>query len=136
MRVENWPERMALLISEASSRQFEWGSFDCVQFAFEMREAITGIKADLPQYNTLLGARRILHKWDGLPAFVAHTLGEPGIEPQYAHRGDIVLVESASTVPDIPYALAVADGLHAWAPGRYGLTAVYRRDWVLAWRVE
>jgi len=41
-RLNNWPERLSQFLIENKDRPFQWGDFDCSQFAIHAEIAITG----------------------------------------------------------------------------------------------
>jgi len=41
-RLSNWPERLSQFLIDNNDRPFEWGDFDCSQFAIHAEIAITG----------------------------------------------------------------------------------------------
>lgn len=91
-RLPGWPELLAAYIDQRSAMPFAWGSNDCCTFAADGVQAITGLDpmADLRGYGGALQAQRILRN-GGLMALVSDRLGWQ-LPPQFAHRGDVVLV--------------------------------------------
>lgn len=115
-RLPDWPERLAAYVSSAQRTPFCWGSHDCVTFAAGAMEAVTGARPVMPQWHDVHDALRQLRAVGGLAAAV-ESAGLPVLtRPEFASRGDIVMVEHAPR----PF-LAVCLG-HVWAaPGAAGL---------------
>jgi len=141
-RLEDWPERLHALVEQRLQVPFRWGSNDCVMFAADAVQALTGV--DLAgrlrgQYDDEPSARKIGLAYAGadeegsiaqcLSDIATLNLGDL-VLPSLARRGDVVLIEH-----DAGQSLAVCLGPHAAAPGRRGLMMLPPEHWLTAWRV-
>lgn len=136
MRYENWPIRLQSLLDHSQHRDFSWGDFDCCQWAGLAVEAQTGdnpLSDTRGRYSTEVGAKRVLINSFGgsLSAGWTQLLGEP-VEPAYAGRGDIVLVDI-----DGAEAIGVVDlsGERIACLGQSGLTYLPTTAALAAWKV-
>jgi len=141
-RLEDWPERLHALVEQRLQAPFRWGSNDCVMFAADAVQALTGV--DLAgrlrgQYADEQSARQIGLAYAGagedesvaqwLSDIATLNLGDQ-VLPSLARRGDVVLIEH-----DAGQSLAVCLSAHAAAPGRHGLMMLPPEHWLTAWRV-
>ena len=137
MKLETWPEVLAERVNAARHVPFAWGSHDCVHFAVDTAAAITGRAFGplLPDYDDARSALRALRAsgHEDLQGAVTAHLGEP-IPPNFAQRGDLVLVPSG--IDAWPAALAVCVGTHAVSPGEDGLIFMPMHRALAAWRVD
>ena len=129
MRIENWPSKLAAAVAEAEQVPFKWGTNDCAAFAARCEIAITGETkfADLlGGYKTERGAVGRLRRagFDCIEDIVAARL--PEVHPNFAQRGDVVLVGAA---------IAIVIGDVAVLPGDDGLVRYPRESHRRAWRV-
>lgn len=94
MRRENWPKLLQDEVAAASSRPFEWGRHDCLQFAARCVAAITGEDhaARFGEYADERGAVRLLAQHGGVAGILAAELGD-SVPPLLARRGDVVLAQ-------------------------------------------
>jgi len=85
-------DEIAAYLHEQAARPFAWGVTDCVQFAGAFVEKITGRSylADY-EYNSELGAARIMLAAGGLEALVSKHLGPMSRDLRECADGDIVL---------------------------------------------
>jgi hypothetical protein len=134
-RLTCWPERLAALVEERRSVPFTWGEHDCVSFAADAAQAVTGADPIAPwrgSYASEEEGDRILGP-DGLEAFVARFLADFGareIPPARAQRGDWVLLTIGNQA-----LCGVCLGATIAAPGQRGLAFVPARKAVRAWAV-
>lgn len=92
MRFQNWPVLLAEFIESRREAAFQWGERDCCLFAADAVFAITGqdFGADYRgQYDSALGAHRIINDAGGVPALVPFEEVDPG----FAQRGDVVMLD-------------------------------------------
>ncbi|SNT76707.1 DUF6950 family protein [Paracoccus seriniphilus] len=101
-RLDDWRARLSAELDAQRRVPFTWGSHDCaVGFACRVVEAITGEDLAAPyrgQYDSPLGALRILRESGALTLgdFVAMHL--PEINPAFARLGDLCLVPSTGPI--------------------------------------
>jgi hypothetical protein len=94
LKLENWPVALNDFIDARRDTAFVWGTTDCCLFAADAVEAMTGTDyvADYRgTYTDAKGALRLINDAGGLSAFVPKSFEE--VEPGYAQRGDVVLLE-------------------------------------------
>ena len=99
-RLEDWPERLELVLDEASAVPFEYGVSDCCLFAARAAEALTGrdiASRFAGKYEDLIGGLRLLRRETGCKGYVEFfdTLFER-VDPVFAHRGDLACVTLAT----------------------------------------
>lgn len=130
-RYHDWQLRFEAFVRERWSQPFAWGSNDCVLFAADGVEAITGEHL-CPELRTHVDARsavRLLQELGGVRAIADRALG-PQILPQQALIGDVVVVPAGKRE-----ALAVCNGGTALLPWPRFVAAVSMRQARAAWRV-
>ena len=134
LRVEDWPQRLALAIDTALSKPFVWGQHDCPTFAFETRTALTG-GADVAalwrgRYTTALGGQRVMRRlgWTSLEEMGRSRLGTPRATVLLAGRGDIVLADTG-----LGFGICVGATAVGMAPA--GLVTVPLTSCRMAWAV-
>ena len=94
-RLQNWPERLGDVITQARADTFEWGRNDCVLFAARCVEAVTG-EHPCPEligaYSTEAGALAALSGagFSSLAEAFAARVGAERPVP-FAQRGDLVV---------------------------------------------
>ena len=133
-RLEEWESRFADLIEAARNVPFDWGSHDCVTFAADAVEAVTGVRHWMADHDATTAdeaADAIAAAAPGrtLTAAVTLVLGHH-IPVVSALRGDIVIGRWAYGAG----ALGVVTGAAIAAPGPYGLLFAPRDDARRAWR--
>lgn len=131
-RYSDWPARFAALVGQRIAQPFAWGQHDCVLWAADAVQALTGADfatAYRGTYSTALEAERLVHELGGLSAIVTACLGEP-IPAAYARTGDVGMVVTGGRE-----LLAVCNGAHWLAPAEAGLAVVDLHCGVQAWRV-
>jgi len=137
MRPPDWEKRLRIFISENEVTPFIWGSFDCVLFAAQCADFITGHEYAQPfiaQYTTALGARKLINKhFGGKFANVFDSYYKP-TPSKLAQSGDIVLCVPRDGSPTYgiqngdQIILATESGLRP-----FPASGLYREQ---AWRVE
>lgn len=125
MRRPDWLARLNATVQAARGREFRIGEFDCVRFAAECVEAMTGRSFDLP-YTDPRSAVVALR--NGLEPQVTARLGEPS--PGLPKRGDVCLVET-----DDGEGLGISMGSFLYVPKDKGLGAHPITDALRHWRV-
>ena len=138
MRYENWPELLSAKITETRRGAFAWGSRDCVMWSGEVVEALTGVDpfADWRgTYSDEAGAIAILDGLGGLETAVTALL--PVIDPKYAQRGDLVLVDMAEFTgnPGWPQCVGVCEGERVIVVGAGQLERISMANALVAWEV-
>jgi hypothetical protein len=136
LRRPDWPLLLEVYIERHRTTPFEWGAHDCATFALgwvdlareDLGPQIEVLAASL-DYRTAEGAvtrlgRRALadavDEWDHLTP----------VEPSFAQRGDVVVIEISGR-----QSLAVCAGEYAAGPGATGLELVPMTTARAAWRV-
>ena len=148
-RFPDWQTRLRDAIMARRTEKFAWGRFDCCLAACDLVEGMTGVDPakKLRGYRTAAGAFKRLSqaapgakkdkRLEAVAAQLAVELGAPEVSPNYAQRGDMVLVR-AETPEGMADVLAVVD-----LTGRYAITPGPGQGWALvpleratrAWRV-
>jgi hypothetical protein len=100
MRIEGWEVRLAEAVAAAQSRPFAWGVHDCATWAFDVRQALTGLDAAAAwrgRYRTAVGSVRMLRRLgcQTTEDLARSIMGAPLASPRLAQRGDIVLLAGA-----------------------------------------
>lgn len=127
---DNIDMRIAGLIDKYKQTKFQWGTFDCCQFAADAVKSIHGVDIQIASYRTEFGARRVLARMGGtLPNALAKA-GMVSKPIEHAERGDIVTVRNPCAWGQ---AVGVVVGAHAVCPGYIGLITVERDRWVESW---
>lgn len=128
-RVPDWDVRLAEAVEAAKGVPFAWGRHDCATWAFDVREALTGIPRPAWSHRTEAGSRRWMLRqgWRSFAEAATAILGEP-VPPMLAQRGDIVLLAE-------PEVFGVCLGAQIAAVGPVGLTFAPMRMAAMAWRV-
>ena len=123
--------RYAALIEEAQGRRFEWGAWDCCQFAARDVEAVTGRdpRELFPPYTSEAEAESIIAECGGMQELITRALGE-SVQPSRAMRGDIVLCDMGRGLQP-----AVCTGVYCVAPGARGLERRASLDALAAWNL-
>ena len=116
MRLPDWPERLAALITAAEHRPFDAARWNCGRFALATVMATTGRRP----------------AWRSLPTLEAKadSAGFPRIPPAFARAGDVVLAG------DPPRLGAVVDGGRAAFVGPRGLVRISLTECTTAWRID
>lgn len=129
-RHPDWQRRLDAVIQAATERPFSWGRHDCITFAAECVEAVTGVDLLQPvrgTWHSQLQALRMLSKLGGIPAVLTRHLGAE-VPPLMARPGDVGITESGATV--------VCCGDLWRGPGACGLEFVHPFEIKQAWRCE
>ena len=133
MRIEGWEQRFHAKFTEAQGREFQWGKHDCVLFAADIVEALTGIDHAAEfrgRYRTPRGALRIVGNLETFPDQYFKR-----IPVTRAQRGDLVFVDG-----DNPFGgslgVVAPGGVQIATAGENGLDLVSIRRGSAAWKVE
>jgi hypothetical protein len=131
MKVRDWPERFDAVLDEYRRTAFRWGERDCVTFAFDDIQAVTGARLPVDiTWSSEEEARAVIDQFGGLVAgFTAH-LGAP-VSPLLCTAGDIGI----TAAPDGSDALCVCGGRSWLALGSRGLVSVDQGAVSVAWRL-
>ncbi len=136
-RHHDWRERLGRAITEASTRQFKWGTFDCALHVCDCVQAIAGVdpaEKHRGKYSDAAGAAAI--HGDDLAEFAARICEDlewPEIPPTMAQRGDIVHVDNGT--PHGALGIVALDGRFASCASDKGLVLVRIHRWKRAWKV-
>jgi hypothetical protein len=123
-------EKIEALLSKWKDQPFEYGSFDCCQFAADAVRSLHGLEVKITPYKTEREAIRVLRDMGGL----IDALGNAGLSEQpYPMRGDVILVKHPGVFQN---ALAIFTGLGAHMPTNLGLWTIPKEDWVSVWGVR
>lgn len=131
-RLPDWPARFAALVAQRRACPFGWGAHDCVLWAADDVQALTGIDPAVEwrgTYETALQAERLVRQLGGLVGIAERALGQP-IAPLLARVGDVGLVDTEGRE-----LFAVCNGTHWLAPCDRGLATLGLPSARLAWRV-
>jgi len=99
-RLPDWMLRLDALACAIRAVPFAWGAHDCCTVASAVVEACTGadVMGDLRgQYDTALGAARLIDSLGGMAAILAERLG-PEVPVICAQPGDIGLGDDGRLV--------------------------------------
>ena len=132
-RVQGWELALVAAIAGARDLPFQWGVHDCATWAFDVRQALTGIDAAdawRGKYRTEKGAARMLRRLrcKTVEDLAVSILGDPLSTTLFAQRGDIVLGGPEQ-------ALGVCVGSDALFLQPSGLVALPIRNCMKSWRV-
>jgi hypothetical protein len=130
MRRDDWESRLIDCILQAEKTKFEWGTNDCVTFAADVIQAITGgdpIDDLRGMWNSARTAQAKIKELGGLQAGISGRMGPPLDFPMLAGRGDLVLTDQGN--------IAVVVLNYAVALGKLGLVRYEPRRWITGWRV-
>lgn len=96
VRLEGWPLLLSRFIRTRREMPFEWGKNDCLIYAADAVQTITG-KDPAKQwrgYSTFEEAQTILKDNGGMEALITKAMGfPPHTVPLMARRGDVALLE-------------------------------------------
>lgn len=125
MRRADWLARLTATVEAWRDRPFRYGESDCVRFAADCVEAVTGRRHDTPYHNAREAIRLILNA-GGLVPLVSSRLGPP--HEGRPRRGDVCLVDC-----DEGPGLGVSLGTSIAVPADRGLgfhpVSAARRHW-------
>ena len=131
-RCSNWELRLSETIADRLHQPFAWGSNDCVMFAADCLEAMTGVALVFHlqcTWETQGEAIRVIAKLGGIGATV-ERMGLIEVPPLCAQRGDLVLHRRSGND-----ALAICLGDKLTGPSDSGLLFFGLQNGVRAWRV-
>lgn len=132
-RLDDWKERLRLLVNQRRRMPYHYGTNDCWCFAQLSIAAVTGVTilAEIENPKTMMSAAKIMiaHGWDNVEGVMTACLGPP-IEARLAGQGDIL---SFSMAGELHLALRISTT--ALSPAADGLQEVSSDKWRLAWRV-
>lgn len=106
MRFDAWERRLNAMIDKHGRLPHDWGKQDCVLFAADCVWAVTakdpaaGLRRT---YDSEAGALRLIAEAGGLEALVEARLAAAGIpsqriDPRFAQRGDLCLIENGKAL--------------------------------------
>ncbi|WP_051356386.1 DUF6950 family protein [Azorhizobium doebereinerae] len=130
-RVENWHARLTAVIARYECLPFAWGTSDCLTFAADAVEAITGRAFDRPSYSTAAQARRVMRNMGAADAGDVIACFFDEIAPAMAHVGDLAVVVDEEG----RRAGAVCLGDQAIAKSSFGLARVPRTSMLRAFAI-
>jgi hypothetical protein len=140
VRLADWEIRLTQEFERSRRSIFQWGTFDCAIHAANCINAITGtdLAASLRgTYATEAQANQVLATYGGtIEGLAVHFAGDSAMDqaaPQFARRGDMVLVHNG----DPGRALGIVDltGRFALCAAVAGIARMPMRRWLRAWRV-
>lgn len=98
-RHQNWPLLLSNFIKEKQGQEFKWGSNDCILFAADCINRLTGVDLAASYrgtYDDRQGAEILMKEFGGLlSTLISAHLGQPSGRPLMARRGDIVIHDIA-----------------------------------------
>ncbi len=103
-RLEDWPKRLSLYLTERAKMPFEWGVNDCMAFTAKAVEAMTGhdFFKDFSDYHDEETAKLMLEKNGGVSGIISKCLGGDSTRNVLlAQRGDVVIVKTPEYVGGI-----------------------------------
>jgi hypothetical protein len=106
----NWEDALREVCREYINRPLAWGSRDCCQFAAAYVKARTGHDHAVDfNYDSKLGAARILAEYGGIESLIASYLG-PAHDGNVA--GDLVLCNLQVDIDSSVQTLGVSNGTY------------------------
>lgn len=143
-RVVFWEAHLAALISARAAAPFAWGTQDCVTFAADAVQAITGadpIAGIRGTWHDAAGAEAAIAAFFGCPGRIdqaTHAMAQrqawPEVPPALAQRGDLVLVPAGPPSGGLVVP-AICTGERAMHPGSAGLVATPMTRAIRAWSI-
>jgi len=96
-RFDNWPILLSKFLTQRQKMPFTWGRNDCLLFAADCVEALTGVDL-VPEYrgtyDTEARAKEILIPYGGvISGIINDRLGQPIPNPLLARRGDVCIAD-------------------------------------------
>lgn len=134
MRVRNWPSVLARTIEEYRHKPLKWGENDCALFAANIIQALTGVDHAARFrgiYSTEDEADIIIINHGGLRMLATAALG-PEIDPNFAQRGDLVLMNRGEGKAPM---FTICIGTKCVVPDKSGLAFIKMDGAIAAWRV-
>lgn len=130
-RHPDWQLRLETFARERRALPFAWGSNDCVLFAADAVQALTGVRLcpELRGHASVRDGLAIMRRLGGVRAIATRALGEP-VAPAFARVGDVVAFATGKRE-----GLGICNGFTIIAPGPDGIGAVPLQHAVAAWRV-
>jgi hypothetical protein len=134
MRPEGWEHRLAAVIEGARARPYQLGRHDCLLFACDAWEAVTGTPAPVQLRGAYASKREALaliaRHGKTLRAAVSAVTGLPELHPFAARRGDLLLWTDASGEH-----LGICAGRHGAVLADDGLSFKPLTEFDAAWSV-
>jgi hypothetical protein len=124
-----WESLLDKFFLENMKRPFVWGEWDCGLFAAGAIQVMTGVDLAEPyrgRYSDEAGARAL-----GSAESIAESIGLQECPPNFAHRGDLVLL---SNTPDPCLGILGMDGRAVMVTDN-GLTFLKRTRILRSWHV-
>lgn len=135
MRIAGWQKEFWSVVGTAGSRNFEWGTHDCVTFAAECVQAITGDRQLRNRIRKEFGAwsdlRSALKAHNGQLGFAIDSFLGARVNWPALCMGDLGLAidEDAQEI------VVVHDGLQFICPDKVGLRSVPFRFIKSGWKI-
>jgi hypothetical protein len=131
MRVTGWVDVLNDHIEAVRSRPFEWGVWDCCQFAAETVLAITGkdYREAFPTYQSRADAIVLIHTHGSVVELLSSVLGS-WKHPAHAQRGDVVAADFGDGI-----AAGICLGVNSAAVGPAGLVFRPTETALAAWTI-
>ena len=139
VRYADWPDRLTRFLESCRPRKFRYGSHDCCLFAADAVRAITGadIAAEFRgKYCNRKEALLLARSYSGqssIRALIERALVDfPSVNPSFAQRGDLVLIQRRS---DYSLGIVGLNGRDILKPAEIGLASLSFTSAVKAWHV-
>jgi hypothetical protein len=129
MRYDDWPERLEAFIDSRRDVPFGWGTNDCVTFANDAVEAITGSKPVHVTWDSAASALSAIQAVGSI-SDMCETLFGKDIPASFAQRGDVVLM-----MMDGRETLGIMIAERIAGPAADGLILLPISTAIKAWRV-
>lgn len=127
-------QKIADLLSAHEKTPFQWGQFDCCQWALMASRYLNGVELPFPAYRgNERAAVRLFRRLGGYDGALAYLGATELASPSLASRGDVVLVDMPGMFGG---AMAICTGAVAHGAGKSGLVPVPISKWIKAWRFQ
>jgi len=139
MRVNNWDSKLELIIEETKNKEkFVFGKNDCVTFAINCIEAITGKKVFDNKYKTIKEAKEIIKSLKSkdlldIALKIAKENNFKVIDIDKAQKGDVFYYIDTT---DLDGTLGVCIGENVMFNWKQEITLIPKNNCKIAWRIE
>lgn len=136
-RLPDWRSRLARIVDSARELSFQWGQFDCALHVANCIRAMTGADPAVSyrgKYSDAAGAAAVYgSSFEQFIAGQAKALEMEEVPVNFAHRGDVVFVDNATTQGCV--GIVTLDPRYVSCVGEKGIMLVTIDRWRRAWRV-